>query len=70
MWLSLFERLCKQYPKNTVALKKQYRMNSKIMALSNKLVYDNELELANDTIKDKVIKLCNNWQTLVPHSFQ
>ncbi len=40
MCISLFERLCKAFPVNTVALKKQYRMNNKIMALSNKLVYN------------------------------
>jgi DNA replication ATP-dependent helicase Dna2 len=40
MGISLFERLCKNNPNQTVALKKQYRMNEKIMNLSNELVYD------------------------------
>jgi DNA replication ATP-dependent helicase Dna2 len=52
-----------------VALKKQYRMNAKIMALSNKLVYNGELELANPRIKDKTVRLCDSWQTLVSPAF-
>ena len=39
MGVSLFERLCKSMPSCRVALRKQYRMNEKIMALSNHLVY-------------------------------
>lgn len=69
MWLSLFERLCKQYPQNTVALKKQYRMNAKIMALSNRLVYSGELELANPRLRDKTVRLCDSWHTLVSAAF-
>lgn len=47
MGVSLFERLCIKYPELTVALRLQYRMNKEIMALSNKLVYDGQLELGS-----------------------
>ena len=37
--VSLFRRLCEKYPQNVVILKKQYRMNTQIMKLSNSIAY-------------------------------
>lgn len=48
MSVSLFERLCHKYPDVTTPLKKQYRMCSDIMALSNSLVYEGMLETADE----------------------
>ena len=43
MGISLFEKLCVEYPKNVSSLRKQYRMNKEIMSISNALVYDGKL---------------------------
>ena len=44
-------------------------MNNTIMTLSNRLVYNGELELATESIKDKLIKLPSDWEKEVPKSF-
>jgi len=66
MQLSLFERLCKKYPLNTVSLNKQYRMNSYIMSISNNLVYGNKLELADQKMKNNTIRIIPEWKTMIP----
>jgi len=38
--ISLFERLCRAHPQNVTVLKRQYRMNRDILALSNEIVYN------------------------------
>lgn len=70
MSLSLFERLCGAYPGFTIALKKQYRMNKQIMALSNQLVYKGKLELASSTIKNRRLVLPSDWEEKIPSSFR
>lgn len=44
-------------------------MNHTIMTLSNRLVYNGELELATESIKHKLIKLPSDWEMQVPKSF-
>nr|F6QXW0.1 RecName: Full=DNA replication ATP-dependent helicase/nuclease DNA2; AltName: Full=DNA replication ATP-dependent helicase-like homolog; Includes: RecName: Full=DNA replication nuclease DNA2; Includes: RecName: Full=DNA replication ATP-dependent helicase DNA2 [Xenopus tropicalis] len=53
---SLFKRL-ERNQEAVVQLTVQYRMNSQIMALSNKLVYEGRLECASDRVSNAVVKL-------------
>ncbi|NP_001079231.1 DNA replication ATP-dependent helicase/nuclease DNA2 [Xenopus laevis] len=53
---SLFKRL-ERNQEAVVQLTVQYRMNSKIMALSNKLVYEGRLECASDRVSNAVVQL-------------
>lgn len=39
--ISLFERLCRKNPENVTILKKQYRMNTDILEVSNSIIYNN-----------------------------
>ncbi|XP_053161315.1 DNA replication ATP-dependent helicase/nuclease DNA2 [Hemicordylus capensis] len=53
---SLFKRL-EQNENAVVQLTVQYRMNSKIMSLSNKLVYDGKLECGCERVSKAVVEL-------------
>uniref|UniRef100_A0A2I3RGW0 DNA replication ATP-dependent helicase/nuclease n=1 Tax=Pan troglodytes TaxID=9598 RepID=A0A2I3RGW0_PANTR len=53
---SLFKRL-EQNKSAVVQLTVQYRMNSKIMSLSNKLTYEGKLECGSDKVANAVINL-------------
>uniref|UniRef100_F7IQ53 DNA replication ATP-dependent helicase/nuclease n=1 Tax=Callithrix jacchus TaxID=9483 RepID=F7IQ53_CALJA len=53
---SLFKRL-EQNKNAVVQLTVQYRMNSKIMSLSNKLTYEGKLECGSDKVANAVINL-------------
>nr|XP_045218009.1 DNA replication ATP-dependent helicase/nuclease DNA2 isoform X3 [Macaca fascicularis] len=53
---SLFKRL-EQSKNAVVQLTVQYRMNSKIMSLSNKLTYEGKLECGSDKVANAVINL-------------
>ncbi|XP_045147614.1 DNA replication ATP-dependent helicase/nuclease DNA2 [Echinops telfairi] len=53
---SLFKRL-EQNTNAVVQLTVQYRMNSKIMSLSNKLIYEGKLECGSDKVAHAVINL-------------
>ncbi|XP_054428672.1 DNA replication ATP-dependent helicase/nuclease DNA2 [Pteronotus mesoamericanus] len=55
---SLFKRL-EQNKSAVVQLTVQYRMNSKIMSLSNKLTYEGKLECGSDKVANAVINLPN-----------
>ncbi|XP_076981221.1 DNA replication ATP-dependent helicase/nuclease DNA2 isoform X2 [Tamandua tetradactyla] len=55
---SLFKRL-EQHKNAVVQLTVQYRMNSKIMSLSNKLIYEGKLECGSDKVANAVINLPN-----------
>ncbi|XP_052600809.1 DNA replication ATP-dependent helicase/nuclease DNA2 [Peromyscus californicus insignis] len=55
---SLFKRL-EQNKAAVVQLTVQYRMNSKIMSLSNKLTYEGKLECGSDKVANSVIALPN-----------
>ncbi|XP_004470579.2 DNA replication ATP-dependent helicase/nuclease DNA2 [Dasypus novemcinctus] len=55
---SLFKRL-EQNKNAVVQLTVQYRMNSKIMSLSNKLIYEGKLECGSDKVANAVINLPN-----------
>ncbi|XP_062989360.1 DNA replication ATP-dependent helicase/nuclease DNA2 [Elgaria multicarinata webbii] len=55
---SLFKRL-EQNKDAVVQLTVQYRMNSKIMSLSNKLVYDGKLECGSERVSKAVLDLPN-----------
>ncbi|KAK1333724.1 hypothetical protein QTO34_006111 [Cnephaeus nilssonii] len=55
---SLFKRL-EQNEDAVVQLTVQYRMNSKIMSLSNKLTYEGKLECGSDKVASAVINLPN-----------
>ncbi|XP_054364155.1 DNA replication ATP-dependent helicase/nuclease DNA2 isoform X1 [Mirounga angustirostris] len=53
---SLFKRL-EQNKNAVVQLTVQYRMNSKIMSLSNKLTYEGKLECGSDKVANAVVSL-------------
>ncbi|ELK09591.1 DNA2-like helicase [Pteropus alecto] len=55
---SLFKRL-EQNKNAVIQLTVQYRMNSKIMSLSNKLTYGGKLECGSDKVANAVINLPN-----------
>ncbi|XP_037660608.1 DNA replication ATP-dependent helicase/nuclease DNA2 [Choloepus didactylus] len=55
---SLFKRL-EQNKNAVVQLTVQYRMNSKIMSVSNKLIYEGKLECGSDKVANAVINLPN-----------
>ncbi|XP_016053872.1 PREDICTED: DNA replication ATP-dependent helicase/nuclease DNA2 isoform X1 [Miniopterus natalensis] len=55
---SLFKRL-ERNENAVVQLTVQYRMNSKIMSLSNKLTYEGKLECGSDKVANAVINLPN-----------
>ncbi|KAH0517040.1 DNA replication ATP-dependent helicase/nuclease DNA2 [Microtus ochrogaster] len=55
---SLFKRL-EQNKSAVVQLTVQYRMNSKIMSLSNKLTYEGKLECGSDRVANAVLTLPN-----------
>ncbi|XP_075114807.1 DNA replication ATP-dependent helicase/nuclease DNA2 [Leptodactylus fuscus] len=58
--LGMSESLFKRLEKNqdaVVQLTVQYRMNSKIMALSNTLVYEGRLECASDRVSKAIVQL-------------
>ncbi|KAM6184831.1 DNA replication ATP-dependent helicase/nuclease DNA2 [Rhynchocyon petersi] len=55
---SLFKRL-EQNEKAVVQLTVQYRMNSKIMSLSNKLTYEGKLQCGSDKVANAVVSLPN-----------
>ncbi|XP_042552487.1 DNA replication ATP-dependent helicase/nuclease DNA2 [Dipodomys spectabilis] len=60
--LGMSESLFKRLEKNkdaVVQLTVQYRMNSKIMSLSNKLTYEGKLECGSDKVANAVISLPN-----------
>lgn len=44
---------------NTRTLKKQYRMNQKIMDLANKLTYNGELIIGNDQVANATLIFSN-----------
>ncbi|XP_008495874.2 DNA replication ATP-dependent helicase/nuclease DNA2 [Calypte anna] len=55
---SLFKRL-EQNQNAVVQLTVQYRMNSKIMSLSNKLVYEGKLECGSEKVSNATVNLPN-----------
>ncbi|XP_066456772.1 DNA replication ATP-dependent helicase/nuclease DNA2 isoform X2 [Eleutherodactylus coqui] len=58
--LGMSESLFKRLERNqdaVVQLTVQYRMNSKIMALSNKLVYEGRLECASERVSSAIVQL-------------
>ena len=55
--MSLFRRLSDAHPEAVVDLTYQYRMNSDIMLLSNKLIYSNRLRCGLDTIASQTLHL-------------
>ena len=54
---SLFSRLDSE--NNTVALTQQYRMNTCIMDVANKLTYHDQLEVGNETIGKATLPITN-----------
>ena len=55
--MSLFRRLSDAHPEAVVDLTYQYRMNSDIMLLSNKLIYSNRLRCGSKTIASQSLRL-------------
>ena len=51
--ISLLRRLCEKYPQNVVILKKQYRMTSQIMKLSNSIAYRGLMKHADKEVIGK-----------------
>lgn len=52
---SLFARLDSK--NNTMTLTKQYRMNSVIMDVANRITYDNHLKVGNEIIANAVLSV-------------
>ena len=57
--ISLFRRLSDAHPEAVIDLTHQYRMNSDIMLLSNKLIYSNRLKCGSDVVASQSLKLPN-----------
>ncbi|PIL27261.1 hypothetical protein GSI_10406 [Ganoderma sinense ZZ0214-1] len=55
--ISLFRRLSDAHPEAVVDLTHQYRMNSDIMLLSNKLIYSNRLKCGSDAVASQSLRL-------------
>lgn len=55
--LSLFKILCDEHPDAVVELRRQYRMCSDIMSLSNELVYGGRLECGTEAVANQELKL-------------
>ncbi|CAD6207928.1 GSCOCG00003186001-RA-CDS [Cotesia congregata] len=53
---------------NTRTLKKQYRMNQKIMDLANKLTYNGELIIGNDQVANATLRFTNKKVSVVESS--
>jgi DNA replication ATP-dependent helicase Dna2 len=65
--VSLFRRLSEAHPDSMVYLRHQYRMNADIMAISNRLVYDNTLICGSADLADRsmaVKPLEAGWDSL------
>eukprot|EP00172_Hildenbrandia_rubra_P003107 Plantae.Rhodophyta-Hildenbrandia_rubra.ctg4569.p1 GENE.Plantae.Rhodophyta-Hildenbrandia_rubra.ctg4569~~Plantae.Rhodophyta-Hildenbrandia_rubra.ctg4569.p1 ORF type:complete len:1110 (-),score=131.42 Plantae.Rhodophyta-Hildenbrandia_rubra.ctg4569:3712-7041(-) len=54
---SLFRRLCEAHPQAVTRLRKQYRMCSDIMHLTNEIVYGGELVCGSDTVAQRKLSL-------------
>ncbi|KAI0368547.1 Dna2-domain-containing protein [Pilatotrama ljubarskyi] len=57
--VSLFRRLSDAHPEAVVDLTHQYRMNSDIMLLSNKLIYSDRLKCGSDEVARRTLSLPN-----------
>ncbi|KAH9896571.1 Dna2-domain-containing protein [Cubamyces lactineus] len=57
--VSLFRRLSDAHPAAVVDLTHQYRMNSDIMVLSNKLIYSDRLKCGSEAVANQILKLPN-----------
>jgi DNA replication ATP-dependent helicase Dna2 len=57
MDISLFRRLSDAHPHAVVDLTYQYRMNSDIMLLSNKLIYSDRLVCGSSEVARQTLKL-------------
>ncbi|KAK0473383.1 DNA replication factor Dna2-domain-containing protein [Armillaria novae-zelandiae] len=57
--VSLFRRLSDAHPHSVVDLAYQYRMNSDIMMLSNKLIYGDRLRCGSQTVANRSLVLPN-----------
>lgn len=55
--MSLFKRLSDAHPAAVVYLAQQYRMNTDIMLLSNKLVYEDRLQAGSDAVASQTLRL-------------
>lgn len=57
--ISLFKRLSDAHPDAVVNLSCQYRMNSDIMSLSNRLVYGDRLRVGSEAVGMQELNLPN-----------
>ena len=57
--VSLFRRLSDAHPEAVVDLTHQYRMNSDIMLLSNKLIYSDRLKCGSEAVASQSLLLPN-----------
>ncbi|KAI0674044.1 Dna2-domain-containing protein [Trametes maxima] len=57
--VSLFRRLSDAHPEAVVDLTHQYRMNSDIMLLSNKLIYSDRLKCGSEAVASRSLELPN-----------
>jgi DNA replication ATP-dependent helicase Dna2 len=55
MDISLFRRLSDAHPQAVVDLALQYRMNTEIMTLSNKLIYGDRLKCGNEQVANQAL---------------
>ncbi|KAH9010213.1 AAA domain-containing protein [Lactarius deliciosus] len=58
--VSLFRRLSEAHPHAVVELTQQYRMNSDIMLLSNKLIYSDRLSCGNQKVANQSLIMPDN----------
>lgn len=55
--VSLFRRLSEAHPQSVVHMAQQYRMNEDIMALSNRLIYEDRLCCGSEAVAQQTLRL-------------
>ncbi|KAJ7644148.1 Dna2-domain-containing protein [Roridomyces roridus] len=55
--VSLFRRLSEAHPQSVVNMAHQYRMNEDIMALSNRLIYEDRLRCGSEVVAKQALRL-------------
>lgn len=60
--VSLFQMLAEAHPNAVVSLSRQYRMTEDIMRLSNELIYANQLQCANESVRRKALTVPSMWK--------
>jgi DNA replication ATP-dependent helicase Dna2 len=61
---SLFKKLSEAHPSSVFELRMQYRMNSDIMGLSNRIIYGGKLRCGNEEVKHASLQIPGGLQSI------